>query len=96
MFFLCESKKLKKALSITDQSKRHEALTTLARDIGVSILRYKGKGRGYEPADESLLVDRIRDAIRTDTAVCVALAVVVSAIIALLSAIAAWCAVISR
>lgn len=96
MFIVTKSKKLKKALAIEEQGKRHKALTTLAQEIGVSVLLHKGGARGYGPADESQLVDRIRDAIRTDTALCIALAAVVSAITALLSAIAAWCAIISR
>ena len=96
MFLVTKSKKLKKALAIKDQGKRHKELTTLAQEIGVSVLQYRGGAGGYGPADETQLVDRIRDAIRTDTALFTALAVVVSAITALLSAIAAWWAVISR
>lgn len=91
-----KNKKLKKALKITKQGDRHKSLTTLAQEIGVSTLLYKGGAKGYGPADETHLVERIRDAIRTDTALCTALAAVVSAITALLSAIAAWCAVILR
>ena len=96
MFFITKNKRLKQALAIENQGKRHKALTALAQEIGVSVLLYKGGARGYGPADETALVDRIRDAIRTETALCTALVAVVSAITALLSAIAAWWAVISR
>lgn len=96
MVFLCKNKRLKKALAIKEQSKRYEALTKLAGDIGVSILRHKGGARGYAPADEARLVTRIREAIRTDAALRVAWVAVISTIIALLSAIAAWWVAISR
>ena len=96
MFLITKNKKLKEALRIGNQGERHGALTKLARDIGVSVLCHKGGARGYAPADEARMVARIRDAIRTDTAVYVALVAVISAIIALLSAIAAWCAILSK
>jgi hypothetical protein len=96
MFFLCKNKRLKNALASENQGERHKALNTLAKEVSVSVLLYRGGAEGYRPADESELVDRIRDAIRTDTLLCAALAAVVSAITALLSAIAAWWAVISR
>lgn len=96
MFFVTKNKKLKKALAIGNQGERHKALVILAQEIGVSVLQHKGGAKGYGPADEGRLVARIRDAIRTDTLLCTALAAVVSAITALLSAIAAWWAVISR
>lgn len=96
MSFLCRNKRLKKALSIENQGERHKALITLAQDIGVSVLRHKGGTQGYGPVDEARLVARIRDAIRTDTLLYATLAAIVSAITALLSAIAAWYAVISN
>ena len=96
MSFITKNERLKKALAIPDQGKRHEALNTLAKEMGVSALRYKGGAGGYGPADEPELVDRIRDAIRTDTLLCAGVAAAVSAITALLSAIAAWWAIISR
>ncbi len=96
MFILCKNRRLKKALATQNQGERHKALTALAEEIGVSVLLYRGGARSYGPADEPELVDRIRDAIRTDTLLCAALAAGVSAITALLSAIAAWWAVISR
>ena len=64
-----KNKKLKKALEIKNQGDRHKSLTTLAQEIGVSTLLYKGGAKGYGPADETHLVERIRDAIRTDTAI---------------------------
>mgnify|MGYP001585542621 CR=1 FL=1 len=96
MFFIAKNQKLKEALAIPDQGERHKALTALAKEMGVSVLLYRGGAEGYRPADEPELVDRIRDAIRTDTLLCAAVAAVVSAITALLSAIAAWWAVIPR
>ena len=96
MLLVTKNKKLKKALAIANQGERHKSLTTLAQEIGVSVLLYKGGAGGYGPADETQLVERIRDAIRTDTALCTALVAIISAITALLSAIAAWWAVISR
>lgn len=83
-------------MGIKNQGERHNALVTLAQEIGASVLEHKGGARGYGPADESLLVARIRDAIRTDALLCASLAAGVSAITALVSAIAAWWAVISR
>ena len=96
MFFLCKNKMLKNAMASENQGERHKVLTTLAKEMGVSALRYKGGAGGYGPADEPELVDRIRDAIRTDTLLCAGVAAAVSAITALLSAIAAWWAIMSR
>lgn len=96
MTFFCENKRLRRALAIKDQGQRHVALTTLAQEIGASVLHYRGGARGYRPADEAEVVSRIRDAMRTDAVLYAAALAAVSAIAALLSAVAAWCAVMSR
>ncbi len=53
MFLVTKNKKLKKALAITNQGERHRLLTTLAQEIGVSVLLYKGElkvmGRQMSP-----------------------------------------------
>jgi hypothetical protein len=96
MLFLCGNKGLKKALSIEEQGKRHVALAALAKKIGVSTLHYRGGAKGYRPADEAELVARVRDAMRTDAALYAAVLASLSAMGALFSALAAWCAVVSR
>lgn len=55
MLFITKNKKLKKALAIENQGERHKALTTLAQEIGVSVLQHKGGAKGYGSADEAQL-----------------------------------------
>lgn len=89
-------KRLREILAIENQGKRHNKLLDLAKELGVSILQYKGGAKGYGPADETELVARIQEVRRTNSTVLASVAAIVSAIIALLSAIAAWWAVISK
>ncbi len=86
-------KRLCEILAIEEQSERHNKLVALAKKVGVSVLQYKGGAKGYRPADETELVARIQEVRRTNSAVHASLAAIVSAVIALLSAIAAWIAV---
>jgi hypothetical protein len=83
-------KRLREILVNENQGTRHENLVALAKKVGVSILQYKGGANGYGPADETELVARIREVGRTNCIVITSVAAVVSAITALLSAIAAW------
>jgi len=89
-------KRLRKILTNENQGTRQEKLVALAKEVGVSILQYKGGANGYETADETELVARIREVARTNCIVVTSVAAVVSAIIALLSAIAAWSVLICK
>lgn len=82
--------RLRKILANENQGTRHEDLVALAKKVGASILQYKGGANGYRPADETELVARIQEVRRTNCIVITSIAAVVSAITALLSAIAAW------
>ena len=89
----CIDKKLKRMSSTENSSNRHGELTKLAKEIGACTQTPKGNGCGYRPATEDELHDRIRDVIRTNSAHRSSIVAVVAAVIALLSMIAAWCAV---
>lgn len=89
-------KRLREIMRIESQGKRHNNLVDLAKEIGVSILQYKGGANGYGPADETELIIRIRDACKTNYIMIASISAIVSAITALLSAIAAWWLVIFK
>jgi len=89
-------KKLREILANEQQGARHTELVDLAEKVGASVLQHRGGAKGYGPAAESELVARIQEVRRTNSTVRASCAAIVSAIIALLSAIAAWCAVISK
>lgn len=89
-------KRLRKIMANENQGMRHKDLVALAQKVGVSILQYKGGANGYGDADETELVARIREVARTNSVVITSVAAVVSAIIALLSAIAAWSVLVCK
>jgi len=89
-------KRLRKILANENQGTRHKDLVVLAKEVGVSILQYKGGANGYGPADETELVARIREVARTNSVVITSVAAVVSAIIALQSATVAWLVLICK
>jgi hypothetical protein len=89
-------KEMKKILSNQNlnNDEKEKQLTELAKKVGANGLYYVG-GQ-YLPCYGDLLVDRINDALRTKSAVLGSIASIVSAVTALVSAIAAWRPVISR
>lgn len=93
---ICIQNRLRKILTIKEQGVRHKELEVLAKQVGASVLHYKGGAKGYRPADETELIDRIQEVRRTNITVLASIVAIVSAIIALLSAIAAWWPVISK
>jgi len=88
------AKKLKEITSIDDKKERQRQLEELAQKVGASTNYYaSGIPSDAHPPEEEL-VTRIQDARRTNSIVHSSIAAIVSAVIALLSAIAAWLAVV--
>jgi len=89
-------RKLSEILQIEEQGRRNRELVALATEVGVSARHHKGGVKGYEPADETELVARIQEVRRTNSTVRASFAAILPAAIALLSAVAAWLAVMCR
>jgi len=86
----------------SEQNKRVEALQKLAKEIGGSSKSWQPIG-GENIATESTLVDHINDALRTATMINMCktasrnfIIALIATVIALVSAVAAWVAALSR
>jgi len=91
------SKKIRKILLIQKEDEKSGQLKKLAQKVGASLSYYHPGIPGLPPnaePPEAELVARIQDARRTNSIVHSSIAAIVSAVIALLSAIAAWLAVV--
>jgi hypothetical protein len=88
------AKKLKEIMSIDNKEERQKQLKELARKVGAGTTYYAPGIPSDAHPPEAELVARIQDARRTNSIVHSSIAAIVSAVIALLSAIAAWLAVV--
>jgi len=87
-------KRLKQIMQIRDYEERVKQLGIYARELGVSITRPVGAEKIDGKTDETVVIERIQQALTMKEGQITRIIAIVSLIVSVVSALAAWCAVL--